>query len=558
MKNLKVKDKFEHIFLEAESLFKNNEWEKALLKYKLLLKIRPHSRHLLFQIALVCNQLEDYVGAYKYLNQLISKNPNDADALTNLAVICTRLSLLDDAVRFFELALLNKPNNLICLINLAGIYNLKEEYGNALNCCKEALKIDPLDANLYLILGITLVKLNQLATAKIIFETALTFDPTIEEAKFNIAIIDYKNKKFSKSIEVLEDLLTKTNSINEINSISIESIKFCLALNYLSVGRLSDGWKYYDSGLHASISPEFRRNPIRSFAVPMWDGKTLNKTILIWAEQGLGDEIMFASCIPDLINSKIKIIIECDKRLVPIFKRSFPQALECRETSYDNNPGKKSIYTDFDFHLPFGSLMKFYRNSLDDFNDSPVYLKVNDNLKEKLNCRAEFNQSSKLKIGISWRSGKLNPERNDHYTSLVDWKSIFEINELQFFNLQYGDCDLEIIEVEKLYNIKIIRYDDINLQNNIELTLALISNLDLVITINTAARSLAASIGIPVLLMGLQDYENFGTNYYPFHPKIKFFTPLSGRSVSECICDVKRSIEEFKIFKIKNESSKFI
>jgi tetratricopeptide (TPR) repeat protein len=548
MKFSSKKDNFEQTLLEAEDFFKTKKWDEALVKYKSLLITRPRSRHLLFQIALVCNQLGDYTGAYNYLKFLNSINANDADVLTNLAVVCTKLSLVDEAIKFFQLALLNKPDDLVCLINLAGIYNINDDYHASLKFIKKALLIDPLNANLYAMLGVTLIKLDQLITAKTILETALTFDPTLSEAKFNVAIIEYKYYNHIKSIEILEDMLINSN-LNEINSISKDSIKFCLALNYLSIGRLSDGWRYYDSGLHPSISPEFRRNPTRNFPVPMWDGhKNSDKKILFWGEQGVGDQIMFASCLPDLMEDGLKIIIECDKRLVPIFKRSFPEILDCRETSYDETPNKNPIYKDFDLHFPFGSMMSLCRKELHMFDKSTNYLRFDVDLKKqieiKINAR-HIEQKKKIKIGISWRSGKLNPERSRHYTKLVDWKPIFEISNAEFFNLQYGECEDEILEVEKLYGIKIIRFEEVDLKNDLDLTLALISNLDLVITINTAVRSLAASIGKQVFLMGLIDYENFGTNYYPFHPKIKFLSPSKDEQLSECLPKMAKFVNEY-------------
>ena len=162
----------------------------------------------------------------------------------------------------------------------------------------------------------------------------------------------------------------------------------------------------------------------------------------------------------------------------------------------------------------------------------------------KINAK-HANKENKIKIGISWRSGKLNPERSRHYTLLIDWKPIFEIVNAEFYNLQYGDCEDEILEVEKLYGIEIIRFKELDLKNDLDSTLGLIANLDLVITVNTAVRSLAASIGKPVFLMGLIDYENFGTKYYPFHPTINFISPSNNDRLSVCLPDVAKSVKEY-------------
>jgi len=139
--------------------------------------------------------------------------------------------------------------------------------------------------------------------------------------------------------------------------------------------------------------------------------------------------------------------------------------------------------------------------------------------KEKL---APYRQ--KTLVGISWRSGVLKIERNNNYTNLLDWKDLLNRQDLQFVNLQYGDCEEEILQVEQLLGIQILRWPDIDLRNNLEAVLALISELDCVCSVGTAVSSIAGSAGVPTLLLLQKSWVLLGqTDIYPWYSNVKPF-----------------------------------
>jgi hypothetical protein len=201
----------------------------------------------------------------------------------------------------------------------------------------------------------------------------------------------------------------------------------------------------------------------RTFNKPKWKGEDLKgKIILVWGEQGIGDEIIFSTCINDLINENCQIIIECQKRLVKPFARSFPSNL-VRESSFNKNSPFSAEYNDYDFHIPMGSLMSFYRNDINSFKKSSPYIIVESNIASEFENRL-VNSNKKLRVGISWRSGLMIAERNMSYTSLLDWGSIFNLKDIDFINLQYGDCESELKEAEEKFNIQILRWPDLDLK----------------------------------------------------------------------------------------------
>ena len=152
-----------------------------------------------------------------------------------------------------------------------------------------------------------------------------------------------------------------------------------------------------------------------------------------------------------------------------------------------------------------------------------------------------------MKIGICWRSGYLNPERNFEYTKLTDWGPIFSIENVDFINLQYSECEQELREAESLFDVKIVRWPELDLKNDFDSTGALIANLDLVVTVGTAVNPLAASIGTPVYLMSGQGWPNLGTNYYPWFSSVTCFFPTVNGDVSSCILGVAAAISQLKL-----------
>ena len=146
------------------------------------------------------------------------------------------------------------------------------------------------------------------------------------------------------------------------------------------------------------------------------------------------------------------------------------------------------------------------------------------------------NISKKPKIGISWRSGKLSSLRNVHYTNLKDWGSIFELSDkYDFVNLQYGDCEEELLEVEKIYNFKIHRWNELDLKNDIDSVYSLISSLDYVVSIGSAVAAFAGSVGTKVLLMYKKSWANFGTDGYPAFANVEVLRPEKDSPVATVI-----------------------
>ena len=142
-------------------------------------------------------------------------------------------------------------------------------------------------------------------------------------------------------------------------------------------------------------------------------------------------------------------------RLVTEIARSFPY-IKVRPSSFNLDVGYTQIHNDFDLQIPMGSLPKIFRKKITDFSSSAPYLIINKNKAEIFERKMNILDSSKIRVGICWRSGFQNAERNISYTELTDWEPIFKLKNLEIINLQYGECENELLLFSYVSNCRVL------------------------------------------------------------------------------------------------------
>lgn len=524
----------------AQKLYKKNNFNEAKKIYQKLQKSDPKNIFFLEKLADVCIQLNQYEEATAHYSQLERLAPSNVLFICNFGYALDKIGQFELAIQVLNRAKEVDPTEISIYLNQTVSFCNLKKYELAKETALQALKIQPLSAITLNNFGAVLQKLGDYDSAKLAFDTAITIDSKYMDARINLAALNIQTANYDQALITLESELQKVEPLSP----SAKILKIKLAYEYLRCGRLREGWKCYELALDSEVPFENSRVPKRTFKKPKWDGGNISgKTILIWGEQGIGDEILFATCINDLINEGCQIIIECQKRLINPFSRSFPNIM-VRESNFSTISPFSSTYDDYDYHLPIGSLMSIYRNQIEDFARSTPFILVDNKSANEFEKRLT-NSKKKYRVGISWRSGLMSAERNSGYTSLLDWGAILNLENIDFINLQYGECELELKYVEEKFDINILRWADLNLKDDIDETLSLISRLDFVITVGNAVCTMAASIGVKVLLIyPRKAWDQFGTSYYPFFPNIEVFSPLKSDIQAEALEYVAQRIEE--------------
>jgi tetratricopeptide (TPR) repeat protein len=494
IKNINFGDR--KVWLKAIDIALNGRFKESLILYEKLLKKYPSNVNLNYEASLLYSKEAEYYKAYNCMEIIIEDFQDNVNYLNDFGVLCTKLSYLEKAEYLLKRALDKQPKNANHFINLGAVYTLMGRHEKAMEIISRAIEIDPLEPQYYNLLGVSLTRNGLSSIAENIFTTAIVLNENYVESLVNLAVLHSKKGNNLKSISILEDALNKIyKNENTFNVISLNVVKYLLSFDYLAVGRLNEGWLYYDCGFDLDIEVSNRRNPVRIFKKPRWEGVVTNgKTILIWREQGIGDEIAFYTCLPDLIRTGMNVIVECEERLVGMLSRSFPGIVIRKEKINALNTNTATT-EDFDCHLPLGSLMRYFREDITKFNSNTPVFKIDENLAKHHEENLIRKNSFKNRIGICWRSGKLDLLRNVHYLSIEDLVPILNNKNYDFINLQYGECEEELLSIEESLDINIIRWDDLDLKNDLDSVLALISRLDLVITVGTAVSCLAGIIG---------------------------------------------------------------
>jgi hypothetical protein len=298
----------------------------------------------------------------------------------------------------------------------------------------------------------------------------------------------------------------------------------------LASGRLADGWDAYEARVTLGLGPA------NDVGLPEWGvAEADSRSVLVLSEQGVGDEVLFASCVPDLIDEAEMVCIECDPRLVPLMGRSFPTARVGPRGRWSRSGAISALSDGPESVIASGSLPRRYRRSPEDFPADGAYLLADPD--RVSGWRARLGRLPPgPRIGISWRSILNGQERLREYAPLAAWAPVLVRPGAQFVSLQVGDCERELIDVERELGVTIHRWNDLDLLNDFEEVAALISALDLVVAPRNSVAHLAGALGAKtVMVANPHVWTELGTGTLPWFPAVTVVHRKPGNSWAEPI-----------------------
>lgn len=526
----------------AEHLLSQGHVEKAAQAYAAIYRYGAGNDGVILAYIKFLKRIEDWRKLAQVLEALAAKKKNSAKILSELLRVYLRLNRTDDAEKLLPTLsqLLPETSDLATLRYAVASASGKRQ--EALNFALEAVKYAPRSVSAYINLGAAFVDMGLREQGAFAFETAHELDPDNVAALTNLGFIAVDQSRVEAGIAYYEAALALAEAGK--GNVSVASIKFFLSFPYLYLGDFVRGWDYYEFGFDLSIRASARRSPARRFTKPRWTGQPLDgKTIMVWREQGLGDELRFASCLRHLLDLGANLIVECDPRMVRVFASSFSDSV-VRPALWDKTTGL-AVYEDFDYQISIGSLPKFFRRRVEDFYPQTAYLKPNARDVEDVKRVFSNMFPVGLKVGICWRSGNLNPLRNRNYSNLADWSAILSTEGCSFVNLQYGDCESELCAAENALGITIHRWSDLNLKDDLDGVFALMSQLDLVITVGTAVAEMAPAIGVETWLMrSKQVWTEHSHHEWLWSPNVRVFKGGGETGLEGPLNDVKSCLLE--------------
>lgn len=411
-----------------------------------------------YRLAVALSDERKWGEALPYFEQAVAMVPGYSQLYNNMGVAYYKTGKIDDAVKAYQAAILISPYEANAYSNLGVILHDQERHGEALAYFSFAAQLAPQVDHTYVNMGSSFVKISNFKTAEQCLDKALEINPKNAEALSNMGTVKWGMNQFENAI----DYFYRALAVDSNNAIAHMNI----GLVSLLLGNFDRGWREYEfrRDVAGKIVSKYREKT-------QWDGSMPAIPLGIYKEQGLGDHLLHSSMIPDVLNIAHDFVWETDKRLLPLYRRSFP--------------GVKFVDSDEDMdcaaYLPMASLGYYLRASVTSIPGTP-YL-IADWLKRE-QLAAETGEG--FKVGVSWAS--VGSEfSTSKFIPLHLWAPVTRLK-ANFVSLQYKASDHDV-------NGTPVKLTGVDCFDDIDGLAALIAACDLVITISNTTAHLAAALG---------------------------------------------------------------
>jgi tetratricopeptide (TPR) repeat protein len=462
-------------------------YAESTLHYEKALSLRPGFIAARFNLANTLQRMGDNRGAVEQLEAVVSSAPDFVEAWQNLALCRLDGNDPNGTAEALQRVLQLDPACDKSRADLGEVLIELGRYNDALSCFDLVLEHDPDNPGVLNSKGIALQWLNQLDAAESCYRRILADDPDNSLALNNLGAIMRSRGLpgkaivfFNRALEIAPD---------------DDKIRFNLALAYLLTGNFQKGWPYYESRFRCET-----KNQLRHVDLPRWQGENLQgRSILVWCEQGYGDSIQFIRYAALLAEAGATVLVEAqDERIAPLLGRAKGVSRVLRR-------GEETIRADF--QIPLLSLPGLLGN----IPCPPYYLSIGND--EVSSWRELLGADNKLKIGIAWAGRPAHENDRNRSIPAEFFKPLEEFTDAVFVSLQFSPAD-KILKPELV--------DLGSMVKNFNDSAALVTGLDLVITVDSAVAHLAGALGVPVWillpynpdwrwLMGLDETTWYGT-----------------------------------------------
>ena len=508
--------KIQKILKESQLLCQNGKIDEAKPLLQGLLKSMPSHPVVLSNLGSIELQQRNFDIGIEYLEKSLKANPKQPQIICNLANGYLDSGKASKSIEYYDLAISLNPSSFEFFYNRARAKKIMKDYVGAIDDYKTSIK---LNQNYFLAifnLGFLFNEIKHFDLALEQYQKAIILNSSNPEIYYNRGIV-YENMKknheaiydLNKAIELnprFKEAYTKRGNIkfgeqdlegaledySQSIKLDINSYEamFNMSIICLIRNNFQEGWKLYETRWEFQ---KYSKKLVTSKPL-LIDFNVKRAKIFIWAEQGLGDQIIYSSLLIDALKTNNYFYVSLDSRLLSLFKRSFSWVKNIEFISSDDTIDESQ----YDLHLPLGSLGSFFRKNIQDFKEHPIsYLKVNKDLVSGL--KRKLTHGKKI-CGISWFSKNLEigPEKS---LSLIQLLPILSLKNITFVDLQYGDTSHEREILLNDYGIEIQKITEIDNFSDIDGLASLIEACDFVITTSNVTAHIAGAINKKTYLL---------------------------------------------------------
>ncbi len=477
-----------------------------------------------YLLAIARERAGDFATSVKCYESALALIPDHAEVANDLGRLAYRMGMVGTAEKLFLHYLASHPESFEAANNLACAVRDQGRFAEAIEILRPAIHATPDSALLWNTLGTVIGEEGDPATSTTFFDEALRLDPLFAKARYNRGNARLSRGDRQGALEDCETAMAAPMAPDERLMMELARSTILMAL-----GRVGEGWDAYE----ARRDPAFADVTHYLIDRPVWapDSPLAGRTLLVIGEQGLGDEVMFANVLPDLLEAlgpEGRLILAVEPRLAPLFQRSFPDALVGPHATYkvDARSVRTVTFLDdleaVDLWTPIGSLLRRFRRTVEAFPARERFLTPDP--ARVAHWRSTLAPLPGLKVGLLWKSLLINSARHRFFSPFEQWAPILKTPGVSFINLQYGDCDAELAFARREFGIEIFQPPQIDLKQDLDDIAALCCATDLVLGFSNATINLAGACGAPVWLMTVDGaWTRLGSEAYPWYPQARCF-----------------------------------
>ncbi|HYD63839.1 tetratricopeptide repeat protein [Azospirillum sp.] len=421
------------------------------------------------------------------------RTPDDAPVLTRLAEALCRQSRFVEGERWARRALALDTRDRAAMNCITSALTGQLRFDAAVAWTRRTLARYPDDPWLYANAQAPLVEVRRWREAERLARRALRVAPNQGAFHYGLAMVLKNRGRIDEAMPHYDEGARLTPDAPRG--------RFNRAVALLAVGRAEEGLPEYEWRWKLPDFPSARQLwPLQSFPQPVWNGEPLNgRTLLVWAEQGIGDEIWDSGYLEPLLRGGTRCVVECDHRLVGLMQRSFPSARVVERTA----PPDRAAGTT-DVQCAMGGLA--WRLGAAGRPVPSGYFKADPDLVRRL-CR-RYRRTGGPVVGIAWRSLKPIAHRSFAFP-LEHWGPVFSLPGITFVSLQYGDVAADLAAVRAMHGVDVLSDPDLDALRSLDALAAQVAACDAVVSIANSTIPMAHAIGRPAFALLRRDQNDW-------------------------------------------------
>jgi len=475
--------------------------------YERVLAAEPGDIDALIQSGILKAMAGDVEGGDERLRRAATAAPADPRPRYNLGVMRLENGEPEKAAEYFRETVYLAPKNWEAYLNWGRALTDLGKSDAALDVYRQAVELQPNNPLVLNNLGLALLGEDSLETSIEYLQRAIQAAPKFVEAHCNLGLVYRRAGRLEEAERVLVRAL-ELDPKSEKGLATLGTIRFMQ-------GELAEAW---DFRCRRFERPGFGG---RYAAWPLWRGEDLaGKVLLVWGDQGVGDEILFASMLPDLAASGGRVLFHCDDRMVPVYGRSLPAV-----TAVSRNADPEAAAgSPIDFQIPLEGLGAFFRATIDSIPGKPSIITADPDLTRKKRAAYRGDDDVTL-VGVSWLSTNRELGK-DKAIDLARFSALPLGPGVRLIDLQYGDTTEQRAAFERETGHAILHDDDFDQLQDLESFAAQVAAMDAVVSVSSTTAHFAGGLGVPAFVMlntAPLHYWFLDREDSPWYPSLRLF-----------------------------------